>query len=242
MRSHTDLPSIKKLAQEFLMMDIETTPCSPITVTHPFTDSAIVSFSGDEILLNLLGSHDDLLRWQEEMKKQINESSSAHQILMLLENPHRMFFLKHAEPYLSQKDFSQILSDVWTQTDTPHNNAYLDADELLKLFEKADPVYLMDQEEYERYQKFGETLTVYCGVIQENAGKAKVSWSLNPEMARWFGDLYWEDGTVYEAQIEKSHIYAFFNRINELEVIVDPKYLMDITEYQEPEIGFIQMM
>jgi len=35
-----------------------------------------------------------------------------------------------------------------------------------------------------------------------------------------------------KAEIDKSHILAYFNRRNESEVIVDPKYLIDIEETQ----------
>ena len=48
------------------------------------------------------------------------------------------------------------------------------------------------------------------------------------------------EGTVYEAQISKEHILAFFNGRNESEVVVDPKYLEQIMESPEP--GFDMQM
>ncbi len=36
-----------------------------------------------------------------------------------------------------------------------------------------------------------------------------------------------------------SHIFAYFNRRNESEVIVDPKYLIDIEEAQSQDNGLI---
>ena len=47
-----------------------------------------------------------------------------------------------------------------------------------------------------------------------------------------------EDGTVYQARIDKPHIYAYFDGRNESEVIVDPKYLMDITESESMDNSF----
>ena len=35
---------------------------------------------------------------------------------------------------------------------------------------------------------------------------------------------------MYEAQIDKAHIFAYFGSRNEAEVIVDPEYLFDIME------------
>ena len=50
--------------------------------------------------------------------------------------------------------------------------------------------------------------------------------------------LLCKDGTVYQARIDKPHIYAYFDGRNESEVIVDPKYLMDITESESMDNSF----
>ena len=58
------------------------------------------------------------------------------------------------------------------------------------------------------------------------------------DKAEWFANRFGEeDGTVYEAEIEKAHILAYFNRRNESEVIVDPKHLIDIEETQSQSNG-----
>ena len=101
----------------------------------------------------------------------------------------------------------------------------------------------MKQDEYEQFQELGDTVTVYWGVTSYNAKNLKgLSWTLNPETAEWFANRFGEDGTVYEAQIKKSHVYALFSGRNASEIIVDPKYLMDITEYEELTNGFTQTM
>ena len=43
---------------------------------------------------------------------------------------------------------------------------------------------------------------------------------------------------VYEAQIDKEHIYAVFNGRNESEVVLDPQYLTDITEGEDMTSDF----
>lgn len=60
------------------------------------------------------------------------------------------------------------------------------------------------------------------------------------QTAEWFAHRFGEEGTVYQAQIGKEHILAFFSGRNESEVIVDPKYLTNITEAPELETGIIQ--
>ena len=94
MKVKTDLLSIKGLAQTFLMTDIKTTPFSPVIVTHPFTDTGFIYFKGDSKPKNLLENKDTLLRWHNEVKKQISESNSADRIFLLLTKPYRLVFLK----------------------------------------------------------------------------------------------------------------------------------------------------
>lgn len=62
-----------------------------------------------------------------------------------------------------------------------------------------------------------------------------LSWTLDRDTAEWFAHRFGESGTVYEAQIQKKHIYAFFSGRNESEVIVDPKHLTEITQAQTME-------
>ena len=243
MKVKTDLLSIKGLAQTFLMTDIKTTPFSPVIVTHPFTDTGFIYFKGDSKPKNLLENKDTLLRWHNEVKKQISESNSADRIFLLLTKPYRLVFLKYAEPYLTQKDFSRILADVWIQTEAPHNDPNFSTSKLTSLFRKADPVYLMETDEYEQFKELENTVTVYRGVTSYSKDNLKgLSWTLNPETAERFANRFYEDGTVYEAQIDKAHIYAYFSRRNESEVIVDPKYLTGITEYEYETNEFTQTM
>ncbi len=157
----------------------------------------------------------------EKTDKQIRFGKSD---FLLLTKPYRLVFLKYAEPYLSQKDFSQILSSVWIQTEAPHNDPNFRMNDLVNLFKGADPVFLMEQEDYGRFMALDDTLTVYRGVTTYNAKNLRgLSWTLNPGTAAWFAHRFDEDGTVYEAQIEKSHIYAFFGGRNESVMVPHPK-------------------
>ena len=94
------------------------------------------------------------------------------------------------------------------------------------------------QEEREQLEELDDTVTVYRGVTSYNADNIKaLSWTLDYKTAEWFAHRFDEDGTVYEAQIPKQHIYALFNGRGESEVIVDPKHLTDITESQGMDTG-----
>lgn len=97
----------------------------------------------------------------------------------------------------------------------------------------------MDKDEYKKFTDLPESITVYRGVNEYNAENIKaLSWTLNKDTAEWFANRFGNNGTVYQAEIEKQHIFAVFDGRNESEVIVDPKYLTDITEVQDMTSDF----
>ena len=96
----------------------------------------------------------------------------------------------------------------------------------------------MNQEERAAYKSLEDIVTVYRGVTSYNVKNVKaLSWTLDRDTAEWFAHRFGEEGTVYEAQIPKEHILAYFNGRNESEVVVDPKYLEQIMESPKPEMG-----
>ena len=246
MKAITDLSEIKSLASTLLSFDIRSTEFSPLIVKHPFTDSGVVAYRTDDggiAQADITSDPAALKLWQEEKLRQIKEARTPHEISFMITKSYSLAFLKYAAPHLSSKDLSEMLADVWVRTESPNNDPNMSKNRLLSLFKKAQPQFLMDEDEYEAFQKLDDTVTVYRGVTSYNAKNVKaLSWTLNYDTADWFAHRFGEDGTVYEAQIDREHIYAYFNRRNEHEVIVDPKYLMDITEAETmDQIGEISM-
>jgi len=246
MKAITDLSEIKSLASTLLLFDIRSTEFSPLIVKHPFTDSGVVAYRTDEggiTQADITADPAALKLWQEEKLRQIKEARTPHEISFMITKSYSLAFLKYAAPHLSNQDLSEMLADVWVRTESPNNDPNMSKNRLLSLFKKAQPQFLMNEGEYDEFQALDNTVTVYRGVTSHNAKNVKaLSWTLSYDTADWFAHRFGEDGTVYEAQIDREHIYAYFNRRNEHEVIVDPKYLMDITEAETmDQIGEISM-
>lgn len=246
MRKETDLRQVKATARAMLMLDIGETDLSPMIVKHPFTDSGITAIpkpDGGIQMLTLMDNPSDLKRWRDFMSQSIEQAQSAYEIYMMVTKPYGLTFLKFVSPHLSQGDLSNILSSAWTRSEAPKRDVNVSKAKLLAMFKAADPYTLMDEEELKQFQELEDTVTVYRGVTSLNADNVKaLSWTLDQETAEWFAHRFGEDGTVYEAQISKEHIYAYFGGRNEAEVIVDPKHLMDITEVQDIDNGFTMTM
>ena len=240
MRKETNMAGVRSVAKALLMLDINLTDYSPMIVQHPFTASGMVAAPTENglAMLDITQGDENLSAWRGLMVKQIDQAKNAYHIYMMLNKPYALSFLSLAEPHLSKKDFSEILADAWIRSENPNMDKNFVKKSLVDMFKKADQSILMDGEEKEVFDSFDDTVTIYRGVTSYNAKNIKaLSWTTDYQTAEWFAHRFGEEGTVYEAQISKEHILAFFNGRNESEVIVDPKYLTDITEAQAMDTG-----
>lgn len=241
----TDMDSVKELARALLWTDPELTKFSPMVIRHPFTGVGIVGVveDGKVQMLDITKDEVSLNTWRKAMAKQIGQAEKAYEIYMMVNKPYALTFLKFAEPHLSKEDFSAILSSAWTMAEAPNQDINVSRRSLVSMFKKAAPAVLMDEGEYALFKELDNTVTVYRGVTSYNAKNIKaLSWTLDRDTAEYFAHRFGEDGTVYEAQIDKKHIYALFTGRNESEVIVDPKYLTEITEVMDIQQGFSMSM
>lgn len=244
-KRETDLQKMKELAKALLFMEPQATQFSPMVIKHPFTDSGIVGLrnnAGELRIGNIMENEADLQQWRKVMGEMIEKTDSAFGIYLLVTKSYALGFAKYAEQFLSKEDFTRILADAWIRCEKPNNDPNLSRNKILSLFKVADPEVLMDSEELSQLQALEDTVTVYRGVRSSRPGNVKaLSWTLSQDTAQWFANRYSKSGTVYEAKIDKDHIHALFLGRNESEVIVDPKYLTDITQVQELERGGMSM-
>lgn len=246
MRSKTELRGVKSVAHMLLNLDVQPTKFSPMIVSHPFTNSGISGIVGEDggfQMADLVNNSEDLKKWRQQVGKQIDNADSAYGIFTLVNKPYTLAFLKFSQPYLSEQEFGQILSSAWILSESPNDDANMTRQELLSAFKSVSPEYLMNEEELRQYQELDDNITIYRGVTSHNAKNIKaLSWTLSRDTAEWFAHRFNEEGTVYEAQINKRHIYALFTGRNEAEVIVNPNFLEDIREAPELEQGLTMTM
>lgn len=238
MKKETDLDGVKSVATTLLLTDYHKTEMSPVIIQHPFTNTGFVQVCKDGIpqLIDITKNKENLLCWQKQMQEQIRKAKDPYALYMMCNKPYGLTFLKFAMPYLSRKDFSEILSDAWIRSENPNDDPNISTKELVSMFKAADIKYLMEASEQEELAALEDEVTIYRGVTSYNAGHVKaMSWTLDYDTADWFAHRFHDEGIVYEAKINKHHILALFNRRNESEVIADPVHLMNITEAEVPE-------
>ena len=136
------------------------------------------------------------------MAERINDSKRAYEIYMMITKPYCLMFCSWAAPFLSQSEFSEILSDAWIRSEYVNNNGCLSCEQLTDMFKSSNPIYLMTNEEYNKYIKLDETVEIYRGVTSFNKDSIyALSWTLNQRTAEWFASRFGENGTVFEAKI-----------------------------------------
>lgn len=246
MKKKTDLARLKALAQTFLMFDPVDTDFPPMVIKHPFTDSGIVGIrkeDGGIRIGNISENPEDLDDWRKEMSGMIDRCDSAMAVVFLVTKSYSFGFLKYAQKDLDKDDLAKVLAYMWIHTEEPRNDPNLSKSKLLSMFKSAEPTALMNDAEFRDFQNLPDTVTVYRGVTSYNSKNVlALSWTLDRDKAEWFAHRFGEDGTVYEAQIDKEHIYALFNGRDESEVIVDPKYLQNIAQPECLGEGFALTM
>lgn len=237
--SKTNLAEVKRLAKVLLNMEPELTEYAPVIIHHPFTTSGMVGLQDDRgnvRIGNIVESQEDRKQWQKQMSRIIDDASDVFGLYHKIEKPYVLGFLKFAAPNLSKADFSTILADAWIRSEQPNHDPNLSQSKLLAMFRAADPTILMTDKERESLDALGDTITVYRGVHSgKSNGIRALSWTLDMDKAAWFAGRYGRQGKVFEARIEKKHICALFLDRGESEVILNPKYLMDISQVQTME-------
>ena len=236
MKRRTDLDQVKAVAIALLLTEIHKTEFSPAIVQHPFTSSGVVLLrkDGQTRIMDITQDEGALKQWQDTMTQLINTASKPFDIYMMVNKPYALTFLKYASPYLTSAELGKILANAWMRSENPNMDPNVSQSKLIALFKKADPRYLMDTEEQLQLAGLPDPVTIYRGVTSVNRSRVRaMSWTLNLETAEWFAHRFGENGSVYEAQIQKAHILALFNGRNEAEIVVEPAFLMNIEEVQE---------
>lgn len=254
MQAQTDMKSIIEIAETFLEREYIYRPSALHDVDHPFLNSSVTGIRNPDViqelnsrniqLLDIGGQHilsilDSPEVWElykKDRRLTLRESKNPFDILYMVNKPYRFEFLKAVLNLLSKEDFSELLADVWVNNEGTNHTSVFTQKELAELFSSCDLEYLMDEEEREVFRNLPDELTIYRGVARRRKNNVQVfSWTLSKDRAEWFSRRPAgpclpprTNGVVYQANIKKEHIFAYFAR--EEEIIVNPPKLYNITE------------
>lgn len=169
----------------------------------------------------------------------IENAKSITDILMLINKPWYMTFLKFAKEFMSSQDLGYLLAECWTEQEFPNRDSNANLKEIIGWFKEADKKTLMTEEEFKFYKRLHNKniITVYRGISYDGKPKG-LSWTINFEKAKWFALRFKnENSKVYKLNIDLSKnsdtILACFLGRNEQEVVVD---ITKVNNWQEVAI------
>lgn len=215
----TKLEKCKEVALDYLHSEIYPTKI-PFLAIHPFFESTVFPYKDG--LVNINENEDAKKEVIAKYEQKIKEVKDIITIFIGMRNQYRMQYFSHIKQWLSEKDFGNLLAYSWVNDENANNNSVVDIEDILDYFKKAQKIYLMNEEELEKYKKLPQKVTIYRGVTDHNRDNDKVlSWTLSKKQAEWFAHRFDEDGDVIEKEVDRKYIYAYFNSRDEDEVIVD---------------------
>ena len=236
MERKTDLENVKRIAKGLLNIPVLETEYSPMIVSHPFTKCGIIilPYDDDYYQMDITKSQRDFDRWKKLVAERIDDCQNVDEVYYLLNDSYQLMFFDAISTYLSTKDYASLLGRVWTGSEYANEDANVSTDEMIAHFQNADKKELMSSSEMKTYNGLDDVIVVYRGVSVEKNNVNALSWTTSFAKAKWFAER-WGDGVVYSAFANKSDVFAYFDRRNEDEVIVDFNKLQNIKTVKCPQ-------
>lgn len=231
----TDMKKVKDVAKSLAYLEPEFTEYG--IVLHPYINCQFIPRKGS---IDIREAYDitkpeDMMHVREDICKMIDRIEDYHTFSFYLSKPYLTAFFKYTKDYLSIKDYSEFLGDLWVQVEFTNKDPNISPNEFIKLFKKADQQYLMEEDEKEFLASLDEEVTIYRGVKPKSSTKA-LSWTTQLTTAKWFADRLEKNGKVYKANIKKKDILALFLRRGEFETVVDYHKLYNVEEMSKDDL------
>lgn len=222
------------MAINFAYLPIEETKFSPTVVYHPFFESAFLCYEND--IFNALEDTEKYSLFLSDFCDTLRESTSLEDLLYKVRKPYRLTFLKFLlnGKIISLKECGNLLADTWSLIEVINYDVNVPKRTILNWISHADKDKIMDESEMAFLDNMNDRVTIYRGCRNsDKKGRTGLSWTLNKDKAIWFANRYnSKDAVVYCAEIDKIHIVAFLENRGEKEVIVDYKFLENITKQE----------
>lgn len=222
MRKTTNMEEIRNTALAFLNLDIsgQDSEFYPAILQHPFFNTAFVPIeneSGKEVRFADVTTQEGLDLAKENFKKRILQAN-LNRLIIIINKPYRMAFLKHIRTYLSREDFSKLLRAIWIDSENPSQDPNVSVRTLASWFKRADKQFLMTKEEFAAYTSFSEEIEIFRGVAV-GRNPDGLSWTPKREVAEWFAHRFDKNdrkGYIKRATIRKEDVLAYFSTEKEI--------------------------
>lgn len=224
----TDINAIRDICKCLLNLPVDKEEAeNRFFLSHPYFETAVFHcFKNKKIYSSLdLTKESEYLQAVKYWEGRI-DLMDLPLLFSTIRKQYRLLLFKLSADYLSEKDYGEFLHYVWTVSENPNDDVNVPKSEAIKLFQKADKKYLMEENDYKHYSSLPDIITIYRGV---SPGRVKngLSWTENFEKAEWFSKRF-GDGFILKGTAKKEDVLAYFNSRDEDEIVINPKRIKDI--------------
>lgn len=163
-----------------------------------------------------------LINYRYKMiKERIQKAIDAEQwakIPFMYERPYRVNVFSEYKDMYTPKQYWQLLSEVYIDTENLNQNIKLWYDLLFSEDIPEKSRYFMNTGERLALKELPEVLTIYRGCSDKHTG---YSWTLDRETAKWFANRFNKAGLVLTGTVEKKDCLGLLLGRNEKEIVVD---------------------
>lgn len=200
-------------------------------VHHPFFSSIFIPYNNE--IIDISKDTNKFKECVKELKEHIKSEDSVFKIMLHITQPYQLFFFSLIKDYLDEQTFSTLLKSCYTETEFPNRDINVSVEKIKKMFEESNKELLMDTDELKIFNKLENELTIYRGFYSNEYYDA-LSWTLDIDKAHFFATRFSNNtGSIYQANIKKEDIYAYFDCRSEKEIIVDYTKLYNITKKEQ---------
>lgn len=229
MKKETDINKVKEQSK-LLLYAVSIEPDHYGIVRHPYIQSTHAYIKEKGLIDITIEENYNL--WIKTMVDAIDTHSIQQIFDIMITTPWKLTWLKFAKPYLSKKDFSNLLGIGWVTEDNPNMDVNVSTATAIKWFKNVDKEVLMNAEELAYWKALPDEVTLYRGV-SKGRKKYGISWTDNKDTAIWFKNRFLTDtskGCLLKVVAPKEHCLCYLNRRNEKEIVLDVKAVKNIIE------------
>lgn len=200
-----------------------------VFISHPYTNTAFVKGKNKPIV-NLLEDIDEQKEYRKRIFSLIDKAKDFFNIMHLLNKPYYLYWFKLIEGYLSEKDYANLLKEVWITSENPNMDINVPIEMSLGFFLDCNTNYLMDDEEKKFYNFLPITITLYRGV-SKGRNPFGLSYTTNYDKAEWFSKRFTNtEDYIISLEVKKEDCICYINSRNEEEIVLNiNNYLAEIT-------------
>lgn len=208
----------------------------PTTKLHPELRRHIVDVFGSKRISHYLintpqpstpeeiEACNNLLISKDNKFKQAIKDNDWDRFIELIEEPWRLqYFYAYSHLIDQPADYWRILSNLWINFHSIFEKIHI----FDRLFNSHNPDRhcLMNTEERAGLASMPDAIEIWRGGRTNEPGW---SWSVNPEIAKWFAIFFGNDYLVH-AYCNKTDVIAYFDRRREQEIVVPPGTVFNIS-------------